>query len=220
MELQTGNSYLELLNEVYRSFNFFNSYFSLGTLKCPVIMISSSGSEQMMGWSGQSIWKRRGELMSEINICAEYLCRPPEEILETLLHEMTHLKCDHYGIKHINLETQYHYKSFAEVARSFGLEVEWHRRYGYCLTSLGDRAYEAIEKLNINRELFGMYRTPDVVKVAAKRERQQYMTFHVRDNEKLAAAVNKLVKKVGSKTKAVENAIIAAANHIDFDDVM
>lgn len=219
-----GNSYLQLLNELYRAFNFFNTYFSEGSLICPVLTISPLESESVdsiaFAWHGMNIWKRNGRDLGEINICAEYLCRPPEEILESLLHEMAHLKNAQNGIIDCNTRTQYHYKAFKTSALSFGLDVSRNNK-GYSITSLGSRASSALEALQINRELFGMYRTfrEEIPRLAAKRSRQ-YITLHVKNNEKMVDALSILTKSKKSRIKAVENALYAAAQQVNFNDII
>src|SRR5438132_560721 len=60
-------------------------------LPLPVITIQSKGRRNALGWHWKDKWQNGtpGKL-TEINISAEHLDRPAEDIAETMLHEMVH----------------------------------------------------------------------------------------------------------------------------------
>lgn len=63
-----------------------------GALPTPVITVQSKPGT----WghcSRARVWQRKGEDTYEMNIAAESLSAPIEEIIDTLLHEMVHLYC-------------------------------------------------------------------------------------------------------------------------------
>ena len=110
-ELQK-NSLIPVLKDLEHLFDIFNDHFFEGTLKPSVIIASTSGRKNAFGWC--TTWKawtannkkdihslsptpEELEILNEqdgyyeINLCAEYLNRPFDEVCGTLLHEMVHL---------------------------------------------------------------------------------------------------------------------------------
>lgn len=150
--------YLDLLSEIYRAFDFFNAHFADNKLKCPIIVISPSDGIPMHGWFGVRLWKYDEEEFNEINIGAEYVNRSPEAVMNTLLHEMAHLKNWQEGIVDFDVKTQYHNEQFKASAESFGLVVTNGRAKGYAYTRLGPKALDAIEKLRLRQEVFNKLR--------------------------------------------------------------
>lgn len=146
---------LELVEELYRAFDFFNKYFSNGELPNVVITVQEAGRRQAYGWFGSSFWrdKTTQDSVPEINISAEYLSRGHEGVLETLLHEMSHL---HNYINDIRdcSSGQYHNKKFKVAAEKFGLVVEKTHNKGWAYTTLSDVSRRAIEEFNPNESLF------------------------------------------------------------------
>lgn len=76
----------------------------------------------------------------EINICAEHLARPFEQVAETLLHEMVHLYNLQIGVQDTSRGGTYHNKKYKEAAEKHGLTVEKDAKYGWTKTSLNDEA--------------------------------------------------------------------------------
>lgn len=97
------------------------------------------------GWFAESQWStREGEPVHEINVSAEYLNRAPEEIIETMAHELCHLQNNFVGLKDVAKGGR-HNKNFRETAETMGLIVaEPHDARGHAYTSLGDELKEAI----------------------------------------------------------------------------
>ena len=54
----------------------------------------------------------------EINICAEHLARPFEQVAETLLHEMVHLYNLQIGVQDTSRGGTYHNKKYKEARKS------------------------------------------------------------------------------------------------------
>lgn len=151
--------YLRTLEEIYRAFDFFNQRFVSGMLKTPIISISSNNGIPMHGWFGVHLWRHGDNVFNEINLAAETLNRPADELFATLLHEMAHLKNHQLGINDVNLETQYHNVQFKCAARSMGLKVRMHECYGYSTTWCGPLAIKAIYELEPNQDLIcNLYR--------------------------------------------------------------
>lgn len=155
---------MALINELYRSFDFFNEYFCQNTLKRPIITIQ--GDKQLgttYGWFGKGFWKENTEegevTIDELNLTAEALHREPKYVLETLLHEMAHLKNAQEDISDCT-STQYHNEHFKKTAEFFGLVVDRLKGKGWAKTSLDLKATDAIEKLQPKVEIYQIVRTP------------------------------------------------------------
>lgn len=98
-----------VIDKLENLFSKFNEKFYGGELQKAVITVSPDTTKGAYGWC--TAWKAwsnqepkkisdmkpeeieaaKSEGFYEINICAEYLARPFEQICETLLHEMVHL---------------------------------------------------------------------------------------------------------------------------------
>lgn len=151
--------HVELLKELHRAFDFFNERFSEGTLNRPIITIQTAGRTNVLGWFLREGWegKTPEDITNEINISAEYFDRGATDVLETLLHEMAHLKNFQLGIEDCS-KSQYHNIKFKVCAESFGLIVEKMKNRGWAYTQLGEDAQKAIEDLNPNEDLFKLTR--------------------------------------------------------------
>lgn len=167
--------YSKLMDEMYRSFHFFNKHFCEGKLNEPVITLQGDKRKSTYGWFGKEFWTEyvetkngKGEVkkklvkINELNLTAETLYRSPNEVLETLLHEMAHLKNAQNNIPDCT-KTQYHNKEFKKAAEFFGLTVSRMKGKGWATTALNTKAKDAIELLKPNKELYNIARTPPLV---------------------------------------------------------
>ena len=59
-------------------------------------------------------WRVENERFNEINISAEHMDRPIENIMGTLMHEMVHYYCQLNGIADVSQNGRYHNKKFKE----------------------------------------------------------------------------------------------------------
>jgi len=137
--LSADNTLLEtafdLLNEVYFD----------GGLPNAVITIQSS--PKCFGYiTVQKVWKDSEASYHEINIGAEYLSRPIENVLATLLHEMIHLYCMVSGIQDTSNGGRYHNKRFKAEAEKRDLKIEYAKYIGYSVTAPAARFIEVIKE--------------------------------------------------------------------------
>lgn len=142
-------------------FDTFNNHYYDGKLPRPVITIASKGKYNAYGWfTVGKIWvnNETKEKLHEINVCAEYIARPIEEVVGTLLHEMAHLYCSYNGIKDTSNNGIYHNNRFKQVAEEHGLNIE-KGRYGWHVTSLNEETKEYIRKINATG--FTLFRNPE-----------------------------------------------------------
>ncbi len=150
-ELAVALNPIEQMTRVlYASFDHFNKVLANGELKTPCITIQTRGRKRAYGWHWKDTWSMDNKLQTEINICAEYLARPLDDVLETLIHEMAHLWNSQRGIKDCNA-LQWHNRKFKSAAEALSLKVEKLKGRGYALTSLGEKAQAALNTLPIDR---------------------------------------------------------------------
>ena len=93
----------------------------------------------------------------EININADKMNMPVEEILHTLLHELAHLYNNILNIEDCNA-AQYHNKNFKTTAQKFGLNVDKYPGRGWALTSLNEEGYSAIAAFNPDKSALSICR--------------------------------------------------------------
>ncbi len=147
MKDKNASPYLEVTKLLYTAFDVFNKALCKGELKTPVIYVGSRGRKAAYGWFGISKWDSGDkESIHEINICAETLDRGMDEVMETLIHELSHNHNNQLGIKDFS-GVGWHNKHFKSKAEEFGLIVEKMKGKGYAKTSLGPKAKELIKSL-------------------------------------------------------------------------
>ena len=79
----------------------------------PKVMITIQSRPKVYGYiTTQEVWKDEAASYYEINISAEHLDRPIENVLATLQHEMVHLYCMVNGIADTSKGGRYHNKLF------------------------------------------------------------------------------------------------------------
>ena len=174
-----GNPHVKIINALYAAFDHFNVHFygEDDKLTSPVINLGPAGRRNALGWFRNDGWiGNDGETIHEINISPEYLTRDPDEILETLLHEMAHMRNRCNDITDCNA-SQYHNANFKDAAEMLGLEVEKKGYRGWAWTCLGSKAKEAIEKLPFDKDVFKIARPhhkkiggPKYITIALKSE--------------------------------------------------
>jgi hypothetical protein len=86
------------------------------------------------------IWNAEGEKYREINLCAEYLDRPLNEVCATLLHEMAHLYNLQNAIQDVSNNGYYHNMKFKATAEAHGLHIEKHPKYSWTVTTITPEA--------------------------------------------------------------------------------
>ena len=127
----------EATASLMNAFNLINQKFYNGELEKPIITIKEGAKKNAYGWiEVNKNWKQGKEKRHEINISGDFLDRPVNEIISTLMHEMSHLYCIMNNIKDTTRANIYHNKKFKEVAEAHGLNVRYNEHIGYSLTSL------------------------------------------------------------------------------------
>ena len=156
----TLKSVVAELEDLFEVFN--EKYFEM-ELSRPVITVSPDNKNRCFGWcTSYKAWKSADgeEGYFEINICAEHLARPFEEVAETMLHEMVHLYNLQNGVKDTSRSGTYHNEKFRAAAEAHGLTCEQDSKYGWCVTHLTDGAKDETEQYMsfIGRNSFDLFR--------------------------------------------------------------
>ena len=132
----------DVLNEVYFG----------GEL--PPIVISIMSSPRTNGhFTINKEWRFEENDLHEINISAEHLDRPIENIMATLCHEMVHYYCQLNGIKDTSQNHRYHNKNFKREAEERGLIIEYAKGIGYSVTRPSPEFIEVIKSHGIEKPI-------------------------------------------------------------------
>jgi len=129
-------------------FKLLNATYFNGELERPVITILTDHTGGAYGWiTVGKVWSDKDQrYYREINLCAEYLNRPPELVITTLHHEMCHLWNIEHGIQDTSRKGTYHNTRFRDVAEEGGLIVTQHPVYGWCITEPSPAFTELVKK--------------------------------------------------------------------------
>lgn len=128
------------LEKIFRAVNadLFN-----GEVEEPIITIQSTPTAYGH-CSVFKTWQVKGEDRHELNISADYLNRPIENTVATLIHEMTHLLNLQRGIQDCSRGGSYHNKRFKEEAEKHLIHIDYDSRIGYSVTSPTEELIEYI----------------------------------------------------------------------------
>lgn len=114
-----------------------------GVLEEPIITIQST--PRAYGHvSLHKTWKRKDDWRHELNISADWLTRPIENVVATMIHEMVHLYNIQNDIQDCTRGGSYHNKRFKAEAEKHMLSVERDDTYGWTITKPTDELLEYI----------------------------------------------------------------------------
>ena len=134
------------LEEAYSKFN---DYYFESAL--PDVMITIQSSRGAYGHcTTQKVWASGDERYYELNLGAEYLDRPIENVLATLMHEMVHIYCMENGIKDTSNLGRYHNKKFKEEAEKRGLLISKHDYIGWSVTQPSEKFIGVIKEMGLD----------------------------------------------------------------------
>lgn len=118
------------LEDAYGVFN--REYFNR---ELPMVMITIQSSLKAYGHcTTKKIWASGSDRYYELNLSAEYLSRPIENVLATLVHEMVHIYCMETGIKDTSNNGRYHNKRFKTEAEMRDLKIAYAPTIGWSVT--------------------------------------------------------------------------------------
>ena len=143
-------------NFLVKVFKAVNERYFENELETPTITIQSSvGAYGYLTTS--KIWNNNGVSTYELNIGAETLNRPIENVVATMIHECCHLYALMNNIKDTSNNGIYHNKRFKEIAENRGhLQIDRHEKYGWTITTPTENTLDfcieyGFEDIKINR---------------------------------------------------------------------
>lgn len=146
--MKQANKMSRAISTIEGIYNSTNADFWGGEL--PPVIVTCQSSPGSYGHSTVSrVWRRQEDDLFELNIAAEVLDYPIEEILDTVIHEQVHIYCRVNGITEVSRHGSYHNKKFKELAEAHGLVCAYTGgTYGWNTTAANnDRLIEyALEK--------------------------------------------------------------------------
>lgn len=138
--------YSDAIKRLETLFDQFNEHFYAGKLETPIIAVLPDTSHGAYGWcTTQRVWVDDKVTRYEINLCAEWLGRPFENVVETLLHEMVHLYNLMASVQDTSRNGRYHNRKYRDAAISHGLDCEKDSTYGWTLTKLSSSTAEWVQ---------------------------------------------------------------------------
>lgn len=116
----------------------------------PPVVISIMSSPRTNGhFTTGKVWRAEQGHYHEINISAEHLSRPIENIMATMCHEMVHYYCQLNNIKDVSQNGRYHNKHFKEEAQKRGLIISYAKYIGYSVTEPSDEFTQMMKENNV-----------------------------------------------------------------------
>lgn len=151
------SNYQRTTNYLVKVFKAVNEEYFNNELETPTITIQTSvGAYGHITTS--KVWNNNGVSTYELNIGAETISRPIENVVATMIHEACHLYALMHDIKDTNNRGVYHNKRFKKIAEEMGhLQIEQHERYGWTIThptedTINFCIANGFEDILINRE--------------------------------------------------------------------
>ena len=114
-----------------------------GELEEPIITIQSTPGAYGHVTVAKT-WKRKDDWRHELNIAADWLDRPIENVVATMIHEMVHLYNIQHNIQDCSRGGTYHNRKFKEEAEKHMIQIEKHEKYGWTITTPTDELLEYI----------------------------------------------------------------------------
>lgn len=164
--------YTKAVAELKNIYDNLNRDYYEGKLPEVVITIQSSPKGKAYGWYAKDRWgieTDKEKAFDEINISAEYLSRPIENIVSTLQHEMVHLYCAMNDIKDTSNNNVYHNKKFKEEAEQRGLSIEKAQTIGWSVTTPTEEFIKYIKGLSVDEDAFKFFRKMPLGKEKTKK---------------------------------------------------
>lgn len=143
----------QYLNKVFKLIN--AEYFN-NELETPTITIQSTVGAYGHVSVGK-VWHNTETATHELNLSADYMNRPIENVVATLIHEGCHLYAMQNGIKDTSNRGIYHNARFKALAEARGLSISKHERYGWTVTEPTEETMDfcisnGLEDIIIHRE--------------------------------------------------------------------
>lgn len=161
--LNGTDKYIETVAYLGKLYDHINAELFGGELVKPVITVQTDERNKTNGWWSQGkVWRENanddGE--HELNMTAQQLHRPINEIAATLIHEMCHQYATVHEMKDTSRSGNYHNKLFRKIAEEHGLKVECVAKIGWSHTTLTDETAVMITEFTTANPPTVIYRIP------------------------------------------------------------
>ena len=134
--MKVANNYQRCANYLHKIFTAVNQQLFNGELDENTAVTIQSSAKAYGHCTVSKVWERDdGKKGYEINISADYLSRPIENTVATMIHECVHEYCMIKGIKDTSNNGRYHNRRFKEIAEKHLITVENAPTIGWSVTS-------------------------------------------------------------------------------------
>lgn len=155
--------YIETVKYLAKLYDYCNDNLFKGELRKPVITVQRDERNKTNGWfSLQKVWKEndKDDGDYELNMTAQQLNRPINEIVATMIHEMVHHYAKVNNMQDCSRSGTYHNKLFKRLAEMHGLNVECMPTIGWSHTTLTKDTAKLIETFVKDNPETLIYRSP------------------------------------------------------------
>ena len=155
--------YIETVNYLAKLYDYCNDKIFGGELTRPVITVQRDERNKSNGWwSVKKVWKEndKDEGEHELNMTAQQLNRPINEIAATMIHEMCHQYASVHNMQDTSRAGNYHNKLFKRIAENHGLTVVCVQTIGWSHTELTDETAARIAEFVKDNPDSLIYRLP------------------------------------------------------------
>ena len=153
------NNYKRAVQYVTKIYGLINSEYFNNELEAVTVTIQES-SRSYGHISTSSVWfTDDGKSTKELNISANYLRRPIEDIVVTLIHEASHVYNLQHGIKDCSRGNSYHNTRFKKTAEELGkIKISRDPKYGWTISEATEETIDfcirnGLEDIRIGRQL-------------------------------------------------------------------
>lgn len=160
MKKRTIYTISELSLAMMSMFNRINEAFFNCELEKVIITFEAGYKKGAFGWiENNKNWKQGNAERHCINISADYLNRPINDIMATLIHEMCHLYAMQNDIQDTSRSGIYHNKKFKAIGEAHGLIITETDKIGWSVTRLSEETKQwiddncTISSIKLNRKI-------------------------------------------------------------------
>lgn len=157
--------YIETVNYLAKLYDYCNENLFGSELTRPVITVQCDERNKTNGWwSVKKVWKEndKDEGEHELNMTAQQLNRPINQIAATMIHEMCHQYASVHNMQDTSRAGNYHNKLYKKIAETHGLTVECVQTIGWSHTELTEDSEKLIAAFVAENPESIIYRAPVV----------------------------------------------------------
>lgn len=155
--------YIATVAYLGKLYDYLNAELFGGELIKPVITVQRDERNKTNGWwSVAKVWRENADDDGEheLNMTAQQLSRPINDIAATLIHEMCHQYASVHEMQDTSRGGNYHNKLFKKIAETHGLTVAYARTIGWSVTTLTDETAGKIAAFTADNPCDIIYRLP------------------------------------------------------------